>query len=88
MGFLNPTSPPVDPQEFLQRPFLDRMRYLATFWADHGFGTPRVIHVVYILKLVDLLRLRRRPRRLAHLARRVGLRLHVVVEGDRSSTRS
>jgi hypothetical protein len=51
MGFLNPTSPPVDPQEFLQRPFLDRMRYLATFWADHGFGSPRVFHLIYVLKL-------------------------------------
>ena len=52
MGFVNPTTPPVEPAEFLQRPFLERMRYLATFWADHGFGTPRVIHVVYLVKLV------------------------------------
>ena len=54
MGFMNPTSPPVDPQEFLQRPFLDRMRYLATFWADNGFGSPRVFHVIYILKVAIL----------------------------------
>ena len=51
MGFLNPTVPDVDPQELLQRPFLERIRYLSGFWADHGFGTPRVIHVVYLVKL-------------------------------------
>jgi hypothetical protein len=51
MGFLNPTVPPVDPQEFLQRPFRDRMRYLAGFWVDNGFGTPRVVHVIYLVKL-------------------------------------
>ena len=51
MGFLNPTVPAVDPQEFLQRPFLERMRYLATFWAENGFGTPRMVHVIYIVKL-------------------------------------
>jgi hypothetical protein len=48
---MTPDSPPVEPGEFLQRPFLDRMRYLATFWADHGFGSPRVFHLIYILKV-------------------------------------
>jgi hypothetical protein len=52
MGFLNPTVPEVDPQEFLQRPFLDRMRTLATFWVDNGFGTPRMVHMIYIVKLL------------------------------------
>ena len=51
MGFLTPNAPQVDPAEFLQRPFLDRMRFLATFWADNGFGSPRVFHVIYLLKL-------------------------------------
>jgi hypothetical protein len=51
MGFLNPTVPDVDPQEFLQRPVLDRIQYLSRFWADNGFGTPRVIHMIYLVKL-------------------------------------
>ena len=54
MGFMTPTSPPVDPEEFLRRPFLDRMKILTLFWADNGFGSPKVFHVVYILKLVVL----------------------------------
>jgi hypothetical protein len=54
MGFMTPDAPPVEPGEFLQRPFLDRMRYLATFWADHGFGSPRVFHLIYILKVAIL----------------------------------
>jgi len=52
MGFLNPTVPEVDPQEFLQRPFLDRMRTLAAFWVDNGFGTPRMVHLIYVVKLL------------------------------------
>jgi len=50
MGFLNPTVPPVDPQEFLQRSLRERLRYLAAFWVDNGFGTPRVVHVIYLAR--------------------------------------
>jgi hypothetical protein len=54
MGFLNPTVPPVDPQTFLERPFLERMRSLASFWVDNGFGTPRMVHMIYVVKLLVL----------------------------------
>ena len=52
MGFTKPNFPPIDPEEFLRRPLMDRMKYLALWWVDNGFGTPRVIHVVYVLKLL------------------------------------
>ena len=32
-------------------PFRDRMRFLATHWAEHGFGSPHMAHIFYILKL-------------------------------------
>ena len=52
MGFTKPNFPPIDPEEFLRRPLMERMKYLALWWVDNGFGTPRVIHSIYILKLL------------------------------------
>ncbi|HEY1968112.1 MAG TPA: DUF3556 domain-containing protein [Pseudonocardia sp.] len=52
MGFTKPNFPPIEPEEFLRRPLMDRMKYLALYWVENGFGTPRIIHVVYIAKLL------------------------------------
>lgn len=54
MGFTTGTLPPVDTATFRQTPFFDRIRTTATHWVDHGFGTPKFVHVIYILKLVVL----------------------------------
>jgi hypothetical protein len=54
VGFINPTPQPVKPAEFLQLPFLERIRILSQHWAVDGFGTPRMLHVVYILKMFGL----------------------------------
>ncbi|WP_028655473.1 DUF3556 domain-containing protein [Nocardioides sp. J54] len=54
MGFINPSSPPMEPAEFFALPFLERVRVLTTNWVLDGFGTPRVLHVVYILKMLGL----------------------------------
>ncbi len=54
MGFINPSPQPVPPAEFLKLPLLERVRILSTHWVVDGFGTPRVLHVVYILKMLGL----------------------------------
>jgi uncharacterized membrane protein YkgB len=54
MGFINPSPPPVPPAEFLRLPLQERMRILTTHWVEDGFGTPRVLHVVYVLKMLGL----------------------------------
>ena len=54
MGFINPTPQPVEPAEFVQLPLLERIRILSQHWAVDGFGTPRMLHVVYILKMFGL----------------------------------
>jgi len=54
MPFLTPDAPPVDPAEFLTRPRQERIRYLATFWTEYGFGTPKMVHTIYIVKLLVL----------------------------------
>lgn len=52
MGFTKPDFPAVDPQEFLRKPTMERMRILATNWVEHGFGSPYMVHTIYIAKLV------------------------------------
>jgi uncharacterized membrane protein YkgB len=52
MGFTQPTLPPVDPAEFLRRPLMERTKLLALNWVDNGFGTPKMIHAIYIAKLL------------------------------------
>ena len=54
MGFTKPGLPNVDPDTFLQKPLMERMRTLALNWGENGFGSPKMIHTVYIAKLVLL----------------------------------
>jgi hypothetical protein len=52
MGFTKPHLPDVEPDDFLHKPLMERMRILATEWAENGFGAPRMVHTIYIVKLV------------------------------------
>src|ERR1700741_1282369 len=52
MGFNKPYLPDVDPDAFLRKPLMERIRFLATDWAENGFGAPRKVHTIYIVKLV------------------------------------
>ena len=54
MGFKTGNFPEVDPSTFRALPFRDRLRAMSTHWVDHGFGTPKMVHTVYILKLAIL----------------------------------
>lgn len=54
MGFKTGHFPEVDPATFRDLPFRDRLRAMSTHWADYGFGTPKMVHTVYILKLAIL----------------------------------
>ncbi|CAM3504608.1 DUF3556 domain-containing protein [Nocardioides dubius] len=54
MGFINPSTPPMPPAEFRTLPLRERIRVLSTHWVEDGFGTPRMLHVVYMLKMLGL----------------------------------
>ncbi len=54
MGFTTGNLPPVDPGTFHERPFFERIRILATQWVEYGFGTPKMVHVIYVVKVVVL----------------------------------
>ena len=51
MGFLQPSPPPFDLDEWKAQPFLTRLKANAQDWAVNGFGTPGVVYLLYILKL-------------------------------------
>jgi len=52
MGFTKPDFPPVEPRTFLRQPLMERMKVLALNWVEHGFGAPRMVHCIYLVKLV------------------------------------
>jgi uncharacterized membrane protein YkgB len=52
MGFTKPHLPDVNPDTFLRKPLMERMRILGLNWAEHGFGSPRIVHAIYIAKLI------------------------------------
>ncbi|MFC5262399.1 DUF3556 domain-containing protein [Kribbella qitaiheensis] len=54
MGFTTGSAPPVDPENLYSMPYLERIKILSRFWAEHGFGSPRIFHLIYIVKLVFL----------------------------------
>ena len=54
MGFTTPVLPAVDPEVFLRLPLLERLRILSTDWAENGFGSPKLFHTIYIVKLLGL----------------------------------
>ncbi|MFI9803120.1 DUF3556 domain-containing protein [Streptomyces sp. NPDC052301] len=51
MGFLAPNTADVDLQQWRSRPYQQRIRPLAEHWTMHGFGTPGIVHLLYLLKI-------------------------------------
>ena len=47
-GIHEPDFPPIEPEEFLRRPLMDRMKFLTLWWVENGFkhaeNDPRHLH--------------------------------------------
>jgi hypothetical protein len=54
MGFTKPSVPPVEPDQVYELPYLERIKILSRYWAENGFGSPKIFHVIYVLKLLFL----------------------------------
>ncbi|MFG2881733.1 DUF3556 domain-containing protein [Streptomyces sp. NPDC048297] len=54
MGFKTGDFPPVEPETFLDKPLFERTKALALHWVEYGFGSPKMIHTVYVVKLLVL----------------------------------
>ena len=52
MGWLQPSPPPFDLEEWKSKPYLARLKPLVQDWAVNGFGTPYFIYFLYLFKLV------------------------------------
>jgi hypothetical protein len=52
MGFIQPSPPPFEYEEWRRRPHLERIKVLAQDWALNGFGTPYFVYLLYIAKLI------------------------------------
>src|SRR6201987_5713200 len=51
MGLMTGNFPPVDPATFMEKPYQERLKALTRHWVDYGFGSPKVIMVMDLLKL-------------------------------------
>ncbi|MGO1628245.1 MAG: DUF3556 domain-containing protein [Microbacterium sp.] len=54
MGLTTPDAPPVDAETFESLPLSERIRAVVLHWVDCGFGSPKLFHIIYILKLAVL----------------------------------
>lgn len=54
MGFLTPATPPVPPADYLAMPLRERIRIQTQDWVYEGFGTPQVLNIIYVLKMLGL----------------------------------
>jgi hypothetical protein len=52
VGFTQPDYPDVDPDEFSTKPLLQRIHILNRDWLNNGYGFPKMIHCIYIARLV------------------------------------
>ncbi|PYE19224.1 transmembrane protein DUF3556 [Williamsia limnetica] len=52
MGFLKPDLPVVDLAEWNKGTRAEKIRPMAKHWAEIGFGTPVVLHLFYVLKII------------------------------------
>src|SRR5687768_17092091 len=51
MGFVSPTLPDVDVDQWRALPRSERTKVLQQHWTQNGFGTPYAIYLLYTLKI-------------------------------------
>jgi len=52
MGFIDPSPPPFEYEQWRRLPHLERIKACAQDWALNGFGTPYFVYLLYIAKLI------------------------------------
>jgi Transmembrane protein of unknown function (DUF3556) len=51
MGFMSPELPHVDPDTWQTQPRAARLQVVTRHWAEHGFGTPYAVYLLYLIKI-------------------------------------
>jgi hypothetical protein len=52
VGFLQPTPPPFDLEEWRAKPYLTRLKLNCQDWAVNGFAPPDAVYLLYVVKLI------------------------------------
>ena len=52
MGFLKQDAPVIDYAEWSKGTRAERIKPMARHWAEVGFGTPVVLHLFYVVKIL------------------------------------
>ena len=52
LGFLEPSPPPFELEEWKRKPHLTRLKPLVQDWGVNGFGSPSFVYLLYAFKLV------------------------------------
>jgi Transmembrane protein of unknown function (DUF3556) len=55
MGIIKPDLPDIDHATWVTLPRSCRLQVLTRHWVEHGFGTPLVVYVLYLLKITAYL---------------------------------
>jgi hypothetical protein len=51
MGFMSPELPDVDHDTWPTLPRATRLQIVTRHWAEHGFGTPYAVYLLYLMKI-------------------------------------
>ena len=51
MGFMSPELPDVDHNTWPTLPRATRLQVVTRHWAEHGFGTPYAVYLLYLIKI-------------------------------------
>jgi hypothetical protein len=51
MGFMSPELPDADPDTWRTLSRATRLQIVTRHWAEHGFGTPYAVYLLYLLKI-------------------------------------
>jgi Transmembrane protein of unknown function (DUF3556) len=51
MGFIAPELPDIDPDTWQTLPRATRLQVVTRHWVEHGFGTPYVAYLFYLIKI-------------------------------------
>lgn len=54
MGFIKGDLPTDDTEGFLHQPLRERLKTMTLHWVEYGFGSPRMITVIYLVKVTLL----------------------------------
>src|SRR5262245_10593533 len=52
MGFIRPSPPPFELDDWKAKPHLERLKPLVQDWGMNGFGSPQFVFLLYVAKLV------------------------------------